>query len=186
MHLRNTVSKYGFIAAALHWLIVVGIIAQYLLAEAGEDGEEGSAAAIEPMNIHNSLGITLLGLAVLRLLWRLLERTPKLPVHMRRYEVVLARAVHAAFYALLFAIPLSGWMITSLEGETLRYFGLFDLPALTSTGTESAEKLAEEVHEILFNVLVALALVHVIAALKHHFVDRDGVLRSMLPGREWD
>lgn len=179
MHLRNTISRYGFIAAILHWIIVAGIIAQYLLAEAAEDHEGGAAEG--PMSIHNSVGITLLGLAVLRLLWRLVERSPELPLQMHKYEIILARTVHITFYVLLFAIPVSGWMLASLEGESLRYFGLFDLPALTSGGTK---ELLKEVHETLFNILFVLALVHIAAALKHHFIDHDNVLRSMLPGRD--
>lgn len=181
MQLRNTLSRYGFVAQALHWAIVLGIIAQYFLAEAGES-ENATAGAMTPMNWHVSLGITLLALATVRLLWRLFDRSPAWPGEMRGYERFLAASVHVAFYVLLFAIPISGWLLSSVEGEGLTLFGRFDLPPLVAQGTEQREHLIEEVHEVLFNVLFGLAIVHVIAALKHHFIDRDSVLRRMLPG----
>jgi cytochrome b561 len=186
MQWRNTASRYGFIASSLHWIIVVGVIAQYVLAEAGEDGE---AAAAGPMDIHQSLGITLLVLALIRLAWRVIELPPTRPVTMKRYEVHLARAAHATFYVLLFAIPLTGWALATIDGQSLSYFGLFDLPQLRIgaqlpvEGGSLGEDQLEEIHEVLFNVLAGLALLHVLAALKHHFFDRDNVLRSMLPGR---
>lgn len=181
MQLRNTLSRYGSVPKALHWVIVLGIIAQYFLAEAGES-ESVTGGAMTPMNWHMSLGITLLALATVRLLWRLFDRTPAWPAEMRGYERFLAASVHLAFYVLLFAIPISGWLLSSVEGEGLTLFGWFELPPLVAQGSEQREDFIEEVHEVLFNVLFALAIVHVIAALKHHFIDRDSILRRMLPG----
>jgi cytochrome b561 len=115
------------------------------------------------------------------------EVPPAAPATMKRYEIALARTVHAAFYLLLFAIPLSGWALATADEQPLSFFGLFDIPQLRigaqlpiAGGTLSEDQL-EEVHEILFNILLGLALLHVAAALKHHFFDHDGVLRSMLP-----
>ena len=180
MQLRSTADRYGHITRALHWIIVVGIIAQYFLAEAGES-ERNSTTAMSPMDWHVSIGLTLLALAVVRVLWRAVDRTPDWPAQMPRYEKILARAVHVGLYALLFAIPISGWLLSSFEGESVRLFGWLDLPSLATTN-QAREHLLEDVHEALFNVLFALAVLHVIAALKHHFVDRDSVLRRMLPG----
>lgn len=174
MQWRNTAERYGFVACALHWIIVAGVIAQYFLAEAGH-GDEGSP---ELMALHVSIGFTLLALAALRLAWRAIDRQPAPPAKMKRRDVILARAVHGAFYLLLFALPLSGWMLTSLEGETISFFGSFTIPPLPGA---AAEETVEEVHEALFNVLVALAVVHLAAGLKHHFIDRDDVLLRMAP-----
>jgi len=174
---RNTASGYGFVSASLHWVIVAGVIAQYFLAEAGEESD-APATLFDPANLHISLGLTLLALALLRLVWRLTGQTPDWPATMKRYERLLARSVHAAFYVLLFAIPLSGWALSSAEGDPVRFFGLFDVPAWVSAN-ESSEELLEEVHEVLFNCLFALALLHAAAALKHHFFDKDNVLRGM-------
>jgi cytochrome b561 len=187
MHWRNTVSRYGLVAVALHWVIVAGVIAQYFLAEAAEEAEGAVAGASDAANIHMSIGITILALALVRALWRMAELPPARPAAMKSYEIALARVAHSAFYVLLFALPLTGWALATADGQPLRYFGLFELPQLrmgaqlpVPGGTLSEEQL-KEVHELLFNVLLGLALLHVVAALKHQFIDHDNVLRSMLP-----
>jgi cytochrome b561 len=186
MQWLNTRSRYGSIAASLHWLIVAAVVAQYFLAEAGEGEQDGPPRVFSAAGIHNSLGIAILALMLLRILWRAVELPPAAPPGMKPHEVLLARTVHVAFYCLLFAIPLSGWALATVDQQPLSFFGLFDLPQLRIgaqlpiAGTLSKDQL-EDAHEILFNVLVGLALLHVAAALKHHFFDHDGVLRSMLP-----
>jgi cytochrome b561 len=167
MELRNTASRYGSIATALHWVIVAGIVAQYFLAEAAEA-------------LHASIGITILALAVLRVLWRLVELPPELPQTMKNYERVLARATHITLYALLFAVPLTGWALATVDHQYITIFGLFELPRLRAAAALTEDQL-EEVHEALFNLLLGLAALHIAAALKHHFFDRNNVLRSMLP-----
>lgn len=183
MQWRDSTSRYGLVSVVLHWSIVVGIIAQYFLAEAGEDEGEAARSGFDAMQWHSSLGMTLLALALVRLIWRLPQPAPAPPTTMRGYEIVAARAVHVALYVLLFAIPLSGWALATLEDELLPYFGLFNLPALRVPGPWWSEDRLEELHETLFNILVVLAALHLLAALKHHFFDRDNVLRRMLPGR---
>jgi cytochrome b561 len=152
----NTHSKYGFVSLALHWIIVLGIVVQWLLAEN------------DAIPLHQSLGMVMLALAVLRLLWRLSNPRPAWPADMKPYEVGLARIVHVAFYALLFAIPVSGWALGSVEDEPLRFFNQFDIPRLVL----GSEETLEEVHETLFNGLAALALLHVIGAAKHWLIGR--------------
>lgn len=188
MQWRNTASRYGYIATTLHWVIVVGIVAQYFLAEAAEEHEHGPpAGSFDAASLHASIGITILALAALRVLWRLVELPPSQPETMKRYERILARSAHIAFYVLLFALPLTGWALATADEQAISFFGLFDLPQLRigaqlpiEGGTLTEDQL-EEVHEALFNGLLALAVVHIAAALKHHFIDRDNVLRSMLP-----
>lgn len=193
MQWRNTAERYGFVASTLHWLIALGIVAQYFLAEAGEEAE---AAAVEPFSaagIHAALGVTILALAMLRLAWRVIELPPARPLAMKPYEITLARAAHISFYVLLFAIPLSGWALTTASGQALSFLGWFDLPQFQPVsqvplpaiegGTLSKHQL-EELHELLFNLLVGLTALHIAAALKHQFIDRDSVLRSMLPWRQ--
>lgn len=175
MQWRNGADRYGIIGQALHWLVVLGIIANYFIAEAAEDEDAGGL-----MGLHRSVGITILALAVLRLLWRLVDRAPAWPAGMAAYERAIARAVHAAFYLLLFALPLTGWMMSSAEGDAVAWFGLVELPELPVRASEDA---LEDLHETLFNLLFALAVLHALAALKHHVWDRDHVLRSMLPRR---
>jgi cytochrome b561 len=173
MKWRNTDKAYGTVAQTLHWLIVIGLIASYFLAEAAEHDEASTL-----MSVHRSVGITILVLAVLRIVWRLADRRPLWPATMAGYERVIARATHWTFYALLFALPITGWMLSTAEGDAVRFFGLFELPPLLSP---AGEELLEELHETLFNVLLAFAVLHIVGALKHHLWNRDNVLRSMLP-----
>lgn len=192
MQWRNTADRYGLVGQSLHWLVAAGIVAQYLLAEAAEEAEGAAVTPLSATGIHAALGVTIMVLAALRVALRLIELPPERPPTMRRYEVVLARAAHIAFYVLLFAIPLSGWALATASGETLSFFGWFDLPQFQPItqaplpgiegGSLSKDQL-EELHETLFNVLVGLAVLHIAAALKHHFLDRDNVLKSMLPWR---
>jgi cytochrome b561 len=174
MQWHNTDKAYGTVAQALHWLIVIGLIASYFLAEAAEDDE---ATAL--MDVHRSVGITILVLAVLRVAWRLSDRRPLWPPNMAGYERLIARATHWTFYVLLFALPITGWMLSSAEGDPVRFFGWFELPPL---GSLAGEETLEELHETLFNVLLALGVLHIVGALKHHLWNRDDVLRSMVPG----
>jgi cytochrome b561 len=175
MQWRNTVTRYGFIASLLHWIIVAGVIAEYFLAEAAEESE--GAGVFGPMGLHSSIGLAILVLAMLRLAWRAIDERPAWPATMKPATVAIARVAHGAFYVLLFALPLTGWMLMSTEGDAVSFFGLFTLPALPIADEETME----DVHEVLFNALIALGVLHAAAGVKHHFIDRDDVLRSMLP-----
>ena len=183
MQWRNTLSRYGFVASFLHWSIAAGIVAQYLLAEAAEDTQGRGTQALGAATVHQSLGITLLALAAIRLTWRLFEAAPQSPTTVKPIETFIARAAHIMFYVLLFAIPLSGWALATASGELATYFGLFEIPPSAigaQSGTLGKEQF-EEIHEALFNVLAGLAVLHIMAALKHHLFDHDDVLRRMLP-----
>jgi cytochrome b561 len=162
MNLLNTRSEYGLISRALHWIIVLSILAQWLLAEANEDSAT-TYGAFDALMLHQSIGLTVLLLAIVRLVWRVLNVTPAWPVDMKSYEIAAARVVHFAFYLLLFAIPMTGWLLSSVEDDPLRFFNWFDVPRIVLAGEETLE----EVHELLFNILVALAALHVIGAAKH-------------------
>lgn len=162
MNLLNTHSEYGLISRALHWIIVLSILAQWLLAEANEDSGP-VYGGLDALTLHQSIGLTVLVLAIVRVAWRFFNVTPAWPADMKSYEITAARVVHFAFYLLLFAIPLTGWALSSVEDEPLRFFGWFDVPRLVLAG----EATLEEVHEVLFNILVALAVLHVIGAAKH-------------------
>jgi cytochrome b561 len=141
------------------------------------DVDEGSL-----FDWHTALGLSVLALMLVRLGWRLTHDMPSPPATSPGWQNAAARFVHLAFYVLLVALPVSGWLLTSVEGDPVSYFGLFPVPALPVPGGEASEDLIEETHEILGNVLLGLAALHVLAGLKHHFVDRDDVLRRMLPG----
>jgi cytochrome b561 len=168
MNLLNSRSKYGAISWALHWIIVLAILAQWLLSESDEDAVVVPGLQLDALALHQSIGLIVLLLAIVRLAWRSLSATPAWPADMKSYEITLARTVHFAFYVLLFAIPLSGWALSSVEDEPLRFFNWFDVPRIAVANEETLE----EVHEVLFNILVALAALHVLGAIKHWIVAR--------------
>ncbi len=130
---------------------------------------------------HKSLGITVLALAVIRLVWAVFQRRPEWPSSMARWQQIGARISHVALYLLMFAVPTSGWLLNSAANVPLRYFGWFTLPNLIG-GDEAKKALFSSIHEYLFWALLALVVLHLLAALKHQFIDKDGMLRKMLPG----
>ncbi len=179
MQIRNTTLGWGAVSKAFHWIIVALIITQYVLAKAAEDMPLGFEK-FATLARHKSIGLTILMLAILRLLWRWMNPTPELPGTLKPYERVLARTSHFALYVLLFAQPITGWIMSSAANFPVSYFGWFTLPDLVQPDKAFA-KLMVEVHHTLFRCLVGVASVHVFAALWHHFRLKDDVLRRMLP-----
>jgi cytochrome b561 len=187
MQLKNTAARYGGITQALHWLIVMLIIAQYVLAEladdAGHDKAAHPAAALQQLALlarHKSIGLTIFALAVVRLIWRWYSPPPPLPGTMPRWQVIVAKLTHFAFYALLLLLPMSGLVMSAAANYPVSYFGWFTIPNVVAPD-DALKDVMKERHEMLFDTLVVVAVVHVVAALKHHFIDRDDVLRRMLP-----
>ena len=179
MTIRNTPTRWGHVAQFLHWLIVVLIITQVILANIAEDLPLGMKK-LKWFARHKSVGITILGLAVIRLLWRWANPTPALPTTLKPYERVLAAVTHFGLYLLLFAMPLTGWMMTSARGFPASWFGFFQLPDFVPKN-DTLYKTMKETHDTLALALYAIVFLHVAGALKHHFVLKDDVLRRMLP-----
>ena len=180
MPARNTAVRYGFVAQGLHWVIAGLLIVQVTLGKIADELPLGLDKLALTAR-HKSVGITILALAAIRLAWRLIDRPPA-PPPMPRWQFVVSRLTHAAFYVLLFAMPLSGWLMSSASNYPVSWFGLVQLPDFVRPD-EGLEHLLEEVHETLAKVLITLAILHVAAALKHQFIDRDGLLTRMLPWR---
>ena len=178
MAIRNSLRRWGSIAQLLHWVIVALIIVQVTLALIADNVT--GYKKIAPLAYHKSVGITILGLATLRLIWRWTNPTPALPDGLKPYERALAHFTHAALYLLLFAQPLSGWMMSSARGFPVSWFKLIQLPDLVPRSKPLYEALLQT-HDLLALALGAVVLLHVAAALKHHYVLKDDVLRRMLP-----
>lgn len=130
--------------------------------------------------LHKSLGLSIFALTALRLAWRLVHRPPPLPPGIPTWQQRLGRLNQAILYFLMFAMPLTGWLNSSAANMPVSFFGLFTLPNLVAPDPERQEGF-EASHEMQAYVLFTLVAVHALAALHHHFVKRDGVLRSMLP-----
>jgi cytochrome b561 len=180
MPARNSPVRYGWVAQALHWGVVVLLVVQVTLGKIA-DGLPVGLERLVTMSRHKSFGITILGLAIIRLAWRWLD-PPPLPTRMPRWQEVAARLNHWALYVLLFALPLTGWLMSSAANRPASWFGLVQLPDFVAPD-ERLEEAFEAAHEFLVNALFALVGLHVAAALKHQFVDRDGLFLRMLPGR---
>lgn len=186
--------RYTTVAIALHWAIavsIVGLIASGVWMVDAIKRPETRAIAFETYQIHKSFGLTVLVLSLLRLLWRLTHRAPPLPEGLSAVERFGAKATHLLFYVLMLGMPLAGWAMVSASkfGLPTIVFGLFEWPHIawisgiaeveTKAAVEAAFKTG---HKYAGYLLAALLLLHVGAALKHHFVNKDGVLARMVPG----
>jgi cytochrome b561 len=172
-------TRYSALAQIFHWVIAALIVTQFVLARMSENLPLG-VHKLALLARHKSVGMTVLMLAILRLLWRLKHTAPPLPAAMTRFERLAARGTHFAFYVLLFAMPLTGWMMSSAKNYSVSWFGLFTWPNLIGKN-ETAFDFLRSTHDLLSDVLFAIAVLHILAALKHHFWNRDDVLRRMLP-----
>lgn len=207
MQLTNDASRYGSVSQWLHWTTAALVVVLLVMGNAFdmEADEPGSMLFFW----HSSLGVLVLILAAARVAWLLFSRPPALLRSTSPLFRILARGTHAALYVLLFALPLSGWLAASSEGAAVPFFGITTIPewrgaapaspdpavaarqgksyvAADSTqrrrpDAEEGEGGFKEIHEVLGNVLLVLASLHVLAALKHHFFNHDEVLRRMLP-----
>ena len=179
MTFRNTTRSWGTLSRALHWIIVLLIVNQWVIAERADSLPIG-LAKLQALAWHKSFGITILALAVIRLVWRWMNPVPDLTAETRPWERVLAKISHVLLYALIFAMPLSGWLMSSAKNFPVSWFNLVQLPDLVSPDDQLFHTL-RDLHHLLFKVLVVVALLHAAGALKHHFIDRNDVLKRMLP-----
>ena len=182
MPFKNTRAEWGSVSKLLHWLVVVLILVMAWIGLRMGDMPNGPDK-IATYALHKSIGISILALVLLRLSWRLYAGAPAAVPGTPAWQERLASLTHWALYALLLAIPLSGWVLNSASGFPLQWFGLFNLPAIVGRD-HGLHELAEEVHEWLFWAMVALAVAHAAAAFYHHLFQRDATLARMLP-RGW-
>ncbi len=176
-------SRYSTVAIVLHWLLGLSIFAMFAIGIYMSD-LPFSPLRLKLYNYHKWAGITFLILSVLRLLWRLLNRPPALPkaveAAMPTWQTKIYHATHYALYALFFAVPLIGWAYSSAAGFPIVLFGVLPLPDFMAVDKEFSKQI-KELHELSAFALVGLALLHIGAALKHHFIDKDGLVSRMLP-----
>ena len=183
-----THSRYSTVAIGLHWLIALIIVANLaggLLLDTFLDSPDPQMkmTGFTIIQLHKALGLTIIGLTLLRLMWRLANPAPPLPAHMTPLERLLAKATHWGFYALMLLIPLSGWAMVSASAKRfpISYFGLFNVPYLPVEQSKAIGGFLHETHELLAFAMIGLLVLHIVAALKHHYFDRDDVLVRMFP-----
>jgi len=172
--------RYTLPAIVLHWLIAIAIIGTFTLGLVMTDIPGITPTKLRYYSWHKWAGVTVLLLATLRLLWRLLNHPPQYADQMPAWQRGAAHGLHWLLYILMFAVPLSGYLFSSAAGFPVVYFGLFQLPTLIAPDPALKATLLG-VHYWLNMSLAALVGLHVLAAFKHLLVDRDGVMQRMLP-----
>jgi len=183
-HLPAAVAeRYTGTAIVLHWLLAVLLIAVFLVG-LSMTGLPFSPQRVRLYNWHKWAGMVVLMLSAVRLLWRLTHRPPPLPAAVRTampgWQQIAHRVTHVAFYGLFFVVPLLGWAYSSAAGFPVVVFGVWPLPDFVPTDKALAEWI-KPWHRYAAYALAVLVLLHVAAALKHQFIDRDGLLARMAP-----
>lgn len=173
--------RWGTVSQLFHWtcaalIVALGGIGLYMT------GLSSASAKVGVYALHKSLGITLLVLVLLRLLWRWTHAVPGVIAGTKRHLKLAADGMHGVLYAMMIAMPLTGWLINSTAGYPLKWFNLVRLPAIASKD-EHLNGIAKALHEYGFWLLAVLVAGHVLAALYHHAFLQDGTLHRMLPSR---
>lgn len=182
--LPTSAPRYTLLAIVLHWVLALAIVTAFCVGVYVDD-LPFSPAKIKLINWHKWAGVTILFLSVLRLVWRLTHRPPALPARIERampaWQSKAYHGTHHLMYLLFFAVPLLGWAYSSAKGFPIVWFGVLPLPDLLPVNKELADSI-KEMHALAAWGLMGLVALHVGAALKHQFIDRDGLLDRMRPG----
>ncbi|MFK7887753.1 MAG: cytochrome b/b6 domain-containing protein [Gammaproteobacteria bacterium] len=173
-------THYTATAKLLHWLVAGAIVLQFVLAKLAERAADAdqTVRVLGLLANHKSVGMTILALAIARVLWRITHTAPPLPAHMPRWQIGASHFSHAVLYGMIFAIPVSGWLMSSASAYSVSWFNLFTFPDLVAPDKD-LKHLFEDIHEWLAKALFVVALIHILAAFKHALFDKDGILRRI-------
>ena len=177
MQWRNTSTRYGLLSRAIHWGSALAVFGLFGLGLWMRSLDYYSEWYQRGPDLHKSIGVLLFAVLLLRLVWRFVSPPPAQPAAFSPLVKLAAHAMHGLLYFGLFAVMVSGYLISTADDRVLDVFGLFSLPSLLSF--EQQEDIAGEIHEYGAWALVIFAVLHGLAALKHHFIDRDDTLRRM-------
>lgn len=172
MKIKNTKNSYGSIAKILHWLIAIAIIFMLFL------GFFMSGRTL--YTVHKSLGITILIIMILRVLWKLANSIPELPKNTPKWQKVASDLTHLSLYLLAFILPFSGWIMSTASNHAPNFWWWFKWPLTGISANGKLAHFAHDLHGILAWVIIGFICLHILAALKHHFINKDDVLKRML------
>lgn len=172
--------RYTKTAITLHWLIALLIICGFTLGVTMVNIPGLTPTKLKYFSWHKWIGVTILGLCCLRLLWRLTHAAPPYPMSMPQWQKKAANALHGLLYVLIFAVPISGYFYTLAAGVPVVYLGLLPLPVLIDANAEW-KPILKQLHYALNLTLLAAFCLHVLAVIKHQWLDHDQVLKRMLP-----
>lgn len=178
---RNSNDRYGSLSIGMHWLMLMLLVAVYACIELREFYPRGSDLRSALKTWHFMLGISVLLLVIVRIVARLLGATPAIKPPPPKWQMLSAKLLHLALYALMLGMPIAGWLILSAEGHGVPFFGL-ELPALIGKNRALAEQI-EDLNKTFGTVGYYLVGLHAAAALVHHYFVRDNTLLRMLPKR---
>ena len=170
--------RYSAVAMILHWAIAIGVIVNWQIAERAHELPEAERGAV--MYWHFAFGMLILVLTAMRIAWRLFRKPPPMGNHLQPWERALAKITHAIFYVLLIGLPLMGWIGMSGYKYAIDMFGLVWPVLPVGFGEDTGHEILE-VHATLGTAMLFLIVLHVLGALKHTFIDKDGNLFRMLP-----
>lgn len=179
MTLLSTPTRYGALAQLFHWLTVLLVGAAFLIGEGGPESRVYSPERATQLQLHETLGMCVIAVLVLRFLWRLIDHVPQEPP-MPTWMILLSRLVHWLLYALLAAVPLTAIIGAWYEGHPVTFLGVGEIGPLLAPAHDFGHSITE-FHTLLGDIIIWVAGLHAAAALFHHFVLRDRVLLSMLP-----
>jgi len=179
MIIRDTPQGYGIITRLFHWLMALAIFAMFALGWWMVRLDYYSPYYVSAPDLHRSVGLVLLVALLLRWGWRLVNVHPG-DEELSAFERVASRVVHEAFYPLMLALMISGYLISTSDGRAIDVFGLVKVPSIIVD--KPLADMAGYIHRVLAYMIVVLALLHALAALKHHFVDKSSILRRMWSG----
>lgn len=179
MKLKNTGSGYGLVSILLHWVMAFLLIGLYFLGDYMVDLDYYDDWYHTAPDWHKALGLIALALLLLRMGWKYLQTRPAPLASYHAWEITLASLTHAGFYLVLLVVCFSGYFMSTAKGAAVDVFGWFEIAALTRLDKDQAA-LAADVHEISTTVFILMVLLHVAAALKHQFVDKDRTLFRIL------
>jgi len=178
--MKNTANTYGIVAKSFHWLLFLmltfSVVAGNFLASMPKGAEK-----LQTAGMHKSFGAVILMLIMFRLVWRLINETPRLPDETTEGEHFWAKAMHWGLYGLMFAQPLSGIMMSQAAGIPVSFFGLFEFPIFLDKDPQLAKTFLS-MHGTVWILLVIAVFGHVAAAFHHHFIKKDKVLKQMTTG----
>lgn len=175
--MKDTPYHYGLVSRLLHWTLAILIIANLVTGLLLDDMPKD--LRFQVISWHKSCGVVILALMLARFIWRSLEGFPKFPDIIPAWQKNLARIGHIAFYPLLIAQPITGWLLSSASGYPVNFFGLFLLPLIWNKDKTWA-KTFDLAHDVLGYAILALLVIHILAALYHHFIQGDKIIRRML------
>jgi cytochrome b561 len=178
---QDSVTRFGSITKLLHWVVAFLIIGQFYLIYRRWTFPKDSSESMQYIILHKSIGMAVLVLGIIYITWRATHLRPPYPAHMAFWEKKLARLTHLFLFLVMLAMPLTGYFMSVAGGHPVSWFNIFTFPSLIAQNKPLGQKIYLA-HRYLSYAIIGFVILHTLGALKHHFINKDNVLKGMLPG----